>query len=322
MRRTLLYIQNLNVRFIFKLFLVQIPGVSEKNETGEASATAGFRINYNFNTHQLREIEVTFVSDHHRYGQLQRGDILVQINGHNCDSMTEKELNRYLVNSSNPRPPSPELLITQLTIYRPYVPGLASSNGTDEESSGVKTATNGVEPAALESEYEIEEIKLMKQNGAMGLSIVGGGNVACHPFGVDKPGIFISKIVPEGPASRTCLRVGDRLLRVNGVDVTMLSHDECVDELKRNANQVTLTVSHDPQPPGLQEVVLKRSYPEETLGIRINGGIENKSANIYDPNDEGIFVVNIIPSTLAHRDGRLRVGTRIMEVCFVLLFMC
>lgn len=299
--------------------------MSDKNESGESSATAGFRINYNFNTHQLREIEVTFVSDHHRYGQLQRGDILVQINGHNCDSMTEKELNRYLVNSSNPRPPSPELLITQLTIYRPYVPGLVSSNGTDEESSvktsETTTATNGgVEPStALESEYEIEEIKLMKQNGAMGLSIVGGGNVACHPFGVDKPGIFISKIVPDGPASRTSLRVGDRLLRVNGVDVTMLSHDECVDELKRNANQVTLTVSHDPQPPGLQEVVLKRSYPEETLGIRINGGIENKSANIYDTNDEGIFVVNIIPSTLAHRDGRLRVGTRIMEVCFDIL---
>lgn len=103
-------------------------------------------------------------------------------------------------------------------------------------------------------------------------------------------------------------------MKVNGVDVTQLSHDECVDELKRNANHVTLMVSHDPQPPGLQEVILHRSYPEETLGIRINGGIENKSANLFDQSDEGIFVVNIINGTLAQRDGRLKVGTRIMEV--------
>ena len=148
----------------------------------------------------------------------------------------------------------------------------------------------------------------------MGLSIVGGGNVACHPFGVEKPGIFISKIVPDGPASVTNLRVGDRILKVNSVDVTSLSHDDTVDELKRNSEHVSLLVSHDPQPTGMQEIVLHRSFPEETIGIRINGGIENKSANMFDSTDEGIFVVNIISDTIAHKDGRLKVGTRIMEV--------
>ena len=135
----------------------------------------------------------------------------------------------------------------------------------------------------------------------MGLSIVGGGNVACHPFGIDKPGIFISKIVPDGPASVTNLRVGDRILKVNNVDVTSLSHDETVDELKRNSEKVCLLVSHDPQPAGMQEIILHRTYPEETIGIRINGGIENKSANVYDATDEGIFVVNIINDTKAYR---------------------
>ena len=94
-----------------------------------------------------------------------------------------------------------------------------------------------------------------------------------------------------------------------------MAHDDVVDELKRNVTHVTLLVSRDPQPSGMQDVVLSRTYPEETLGIRINGGIENKSANPYDSTDEGIFVVNIINGPLAQKDGRLQVGTRIMEVC-------
>lgn len=370
---------------------------TQSNGQHDASTShTGFRINYNFNTHQLREVEIIFVADHKRYGQLLRGDILLQINGRNVDSFSEKELTKYLLNSSNPKAPG-EYVITSLTIYRPYIEGHQANqaaaddddtndenghstssaqqndhftNGNDLNTNGNDTtttttttttnnnhrspSTNGNEPknrllngagngdapigsstpmrakepssngrqsdndadaADAEEGYAIEEIKIVKSNGAMGLSIVGGGNIACHPFGIDKPGIFISKIVPDGPASRTNLRVGDRLLRVNNVDVTQMSHDECVDELKRHAHYVNLIVSHDPQPAGLQEVILHRSKPDETLGIRINGGIENKSANVYDPTDEGIFVVNIINGTLAHRDGRLKVGTRIMEVC-------
>jgi C-terminal processing protease CtpA/Prc len=291
------------------------------------------------------------------------------------DTISEKDLNKFVLNSNNLRPPT-EFVINYLTIYRPYVEGQqqlddqsnddedASTSQQDyneqqqqhpqqqqpqqqslaenlEEKSNSKNSAapissstplrrnvNIVEhqqsqiPAtptppsalfAMES-YPVEEIKIIKQNGAMGLSIVGGGNVACHPFGVDYPGIFISKIVKDGPASRTNLRVGDRILKVNGIDVTQFSHDETVEELKKNMSQVILFVSHDPQPGGMQEVLLRRTFPEETLGIRINGGIENKSANIFDPTDEGIFVVNVINDTLAHKDGRLKVGTRIMEV--------
>lgn len=305
-----------------KLFFLQVTDQHEENET----STTGFRINHNYNTYQQREVEVIFVADHKRFAHLSKGDILLQINGINVDSLLEKELQKFVLNSSNPKAPQ-EYQINYLTIYRPYVPELASlCNG--EESTGSQTSIaesqTNTEPIhsstpmkinnQLESEYEIEDIKIIKLNGAMGLSIVGGGNVACHPFGIEKPGIFISKIVPDGAASRTNLRVGDRILKVNGVDVTNMSHDDCVEELKRNALQVVLLVSHDPQPSGMQEVVLSRTYPEETLGIRINGGIENKSANPYDASDEGIFVVNIIPGTLAHKDGRLQVGTRIMEV--------
>jgi protein scribble len=145
----------------------------------------------------------------------------------------------------------------------------------------------------LQSSSAIDEIRIEKINGAMGLSIVGGGNIPCHPFGISDPGIFISKIVANGAASKTSLRVGDRILKVNGIDVTRATHDEAVDELKRNRELVVLTVRRDPQPKGLQEIVFTRSFPEETIGIRIHGGIENKTKNLIDPTDEGIFITDV-----------------------------
>jgi C-terminal processing protease CtpA/Prc len=351
-----------------KLFFLKIPSPTNENDKTDVGSpsSSGFRINYNFNTHQQREVEVIFVGDHRRFAQLNKGDIILQINGRNVDTISEKDLNKFVLNSNNSRPPT-EFIINYLTIYRPFVEGqqqLDDQSNDDEDVSTSQQDYNEQHPQQQQSlsenladksssknseapissstplrrnvniveqpqisatptppsslftteSYPIEEIKIIKQNGAMGLSIVGGGNVACHPFGVDHPGIFISKIVKDGPASRTNLKVGDRILKVNGTDVTQLSHDETVEELKKNMSQVILLVSHDPQPSGMQEVLLRRTYPEETLGIRINGGIENKSANIFDSTDEGIFVVNVINDTLAHRDGRLKVGTRIMEV--------
>lgn len=34
----------------------------------------------------------------------------------------------------------------------------------------------------------------MKAGGPLGLSIVGGSDHASHPFGVNEPGVFISKV--------------------------------------------------------------------------------------------------------------------------------
>jgi hypothetical protein len=40
----------------------------------------------------------------------------------------------------------------------------------------------------------------------------------------------------------------------------------------------------------MKEIILKKSFAEETIGQRIHGGIENKSANPFDLTDEGIFI--------------------------------
>lgn len=48
------------------------------------------------------------------------------------------------------------------------------------------------------------------------------------------------------------LRMGDRILKVNGSDVTGATHQEAVTELLRPCDEIKLTVQHDPLPAGFQ----------------------------------------------------------------------
>lgn len=61
------------------------------------------------------------------------------------------------------------------------------------------------------------------------------------------------QIIAGGAAARTGrLRVGDRLLAVNGKDVRSASHEQVVMALLEPSMQMTLRVRHDPLPAGWQ----------------------------------------------------------------------
>lgn len=61
------------------------------------------------------------------------------------------------------------------------------------------------------------------------------------------------QIVPGGIAATSGkLRMGDRILQVNGTDVTSATHSEAVMELLRPSNEIKLFVQHDPLPVGFQ----------------------------------------------------------------------
>lgn len=58
-------------------------------------------------------------------------------------------------------------------------------------------------------------------------------------------------MVAGGAAHQTGkLSVGDRILKVNGSDVTQATHQEAVMELLRPIESITLTIRHDPLPDG------------------------------------------------------------------------
>ncbi|XP_063407088.1 protein scribble homolog isoform X12 [Mytilus trossulus] len=172
--------------------------------------------------------------------------------------------------------------------------------------------SNHVTFNSSDSKHAIDNITIVKAGGPLGLSIVGGSDLSSHPFGVDEPGIFVSKINPDGAASRTNLKIGDRILLVNSKDVTKCKHQEAVMALIAPTYDIHLVVRHDPPPKGLQELSVFKS-PGEKLGMSIKGG----SKGTYNPDeklDEGIFISKISSDGAVAKDGRLKVGQRILEV--------
>ncbi|XP_073925471.1 protein scribble homolog isoform X3 [Castor canadensis] len=256
----------------------------------------------------------------HRAGTLQVGDRVLSING---VDMTEAR-HDHAVSLLTAASPTIALLLERETEGSlPLTPSPHASPIPTATAATTTTVTPG-EPglprlapsllaAALEGPYPVEEVRLPRAGGPLGLSIVGGSDHSSHPFGVQEPGVFISKVLPRGLAARCGLRVGDRILAVNGQDVREATHQEAVSALLRPCLELSLLVRRDPPPPGMRELCIQKA-PGEKLGISIRGGAKGHAGNPCDPTDEGIFISKVSPTGAAGRDGRLRVGLRLLEV--------
>lgn len=62
--------------------------------------------------------------------------------------------------------------------------------------------------------------------------------------------------------------MGDRILKVNGSDVTGATHQEAVMELLRPCDEIKLTVQHDPLPAGFQ--VNLNNFSDVRISSEIN----------------------------------------------------
>ncbi|XP_069477945.1 protein scribble homolog isoform X24 [Ambystoma mexicanum] len=264
----------------------------------------------------------------HKDGALNVGDRVMSINGVDMTEARHDQAVALLTGSS----PTITLLIEREIIEtgtdadlgaspalqrkRPHSPPPPSrlDPGEEADQPEVDKSLPRTNPTrGMEDEYPMEEVLLVKAGGALGLSIVGGSDHSSHPFGVHEPGVFISKVISQGLAARSGLRVGDRILEVNKIDLRHATHQEAVNALLFNSQEIKMLVRRDPPPPGMQEISIDKG-PGEKLGISIRGGAKGHAGNPFDPTDEGIFISRVSSSGAAARDGRLRVGMRILEV--------
>ncbi|CAF3772556.1 unnamed protein product [Rotaria sp. Silwood1] len=151
------------------------------------------------------------------------------------------------------------------------------------------------------------EINLQRPSGlAWGFSIGGGTDV----YGINgSKAIVVRGITEGGPADRDQqLKLYDIILRVNNMDFTNIKHQVARDILRTAGNHVNLLIRRL-LPPILEEIQIEK-LPNTRWDLLIEGGIDRE----YIEGDHGIFIRNIIPETIADKNGRLRVGDRLMHI--------
>ncbi|CAF0856080.1 unnamed protein product [Adineta steineri] len=151
------------------------------------------------------------------------------------------------------------------------------------------------------------EIDLQRSPGVgLGFSIAGGIDTPCIN---DSSAVVITRLTEGGLADRDHrLKLHDIILRVNEIDFTHIEHQLAVDSLKAAGNHVTLIIRRL-EPPAMEEIELEKP-PNVHLGFSIAGGISHEHVK----GDHGIFITTIIPGGIADRNGRLKVGDRLVHV--------
>lgn len=101
------------------------------------------------------------------------------------------------------------------------------------------TMTDGL----TEFRTENYEIHIERTSAGLGLSIAGGRGST--PYKGNDEGIFISRVTEGGPADLAGLKVGDKVLKVNGISVIEADHYHAVDILKACGSVLVLVVSRE-----------------------------------------------------------------------------
>ncbi|MEQ2250495.1 Tax1-binding protein 3 [Ilyodon furcidens] len=94
---------------------------------------------------------------------------------------------------------------------------------------------------AVVQRIEIQKLR-QGENLILGFSIGGGidQDPGQNPFSEDKSdkGIYVTRITPGGPAEVAGLRMGDKIMQVNGWDMTMVTHDQARKKLTNKREDV------------------------------------------------------------------------------------
>lgn len=151
---------------------------------------------------------------------------------------------------------------------------------------------------------EVSTIEIQRSRADLGISIVGGNDT---PLGC----IVIQEVFPDGVmAEDGRLMPGDQILEVNGEDLTQASHYKAQQVLGHYFPMCRLTIYREKAEenrPIEKEEILKITLGKvkgKQLGIKLVG-------KRIGP---GVYILNLVPGSLAALDGRLRPDDRVLEI--------
>ncbi|XP_049666463.1 FERM and PDZ domain-containing protein 2-like isoform X2 [Accipiter gentilis] len=107
------------------------------------------------------------------------------------------------------------------------------------ESLDVEEADSSHLPSLSETNSkEIYTVELVKEEGTFGISVTGGINTS-----VRHGGIYVKSIIPRGPADKDGqIKIGDRLLEVDGISLCGITHKQAVEHLKKSCQIAKLVL--------------------------------------------------------------------------------
>ena len=68
-------------------------------------------------------------------------------------------------------------------------------------------------------------------DGSFGLSIAGGGG--SPPYIEGDGSVFISRVVADGRAAKAGIKIGDKLVSINGMNVINTEHEIVANQLRK-----------------------------------------------------------------------------------------
>ncbi|KAL9852290.1 tyrosine-protein phosphatase non-receptor type 13 isoform 6-T10 [Geothlypis trichas] len=154
-----------------------------------------------------------------------------------------------------------------------------------------------LEKNAEEYEPEVElRVTLTKSDkGSLGFTVTKGS---------DSVGCYVHDIVQDPAKSDGRLRPGDRLIKVNDIDVTNMSHTDAVNFLRAAPRTVRLVLGRVLELPKMP--VLPHLLPDitlmchkEELGLSLSGG--------HDSLYQAVYISDILPKSVAAREESLHV---------------
>ncbi|XP_013928001.1 PREDICTED: tyrosine-protein phosphatase non-receptor type 13 [Thamnophis sirtalis] len=204
----------------------------------------------------------------------------------------------------NSNPPSPLLMelspiANQRTITLNSTEEKFNSSISDFTSPQGRLAPlfNHLEKHADEYEPEVElHVVLTKsEKGSLGFTVTKGS---------DNIGCYIHDIVQDPAKSDGRLRPGDRLIKVNEIDVTNMSHTDAVSYLRAAPKMVMLVlgrVLEQPKIPIFPHMLpdISLTCSQEELGISLAGG--------HDSLYQVLYISDISPKSAAAMEGTLHI---------------
>jgi len=182
-----------------------------------------------------------------------------------------------------------------------------------------------IEDQAEVGETELVEVTLAKNSsGGLGIKVAGGKG---------QKRVYLKAIVDEPALNCPDIKLGDRIVSVNGQPTLDLSHQEVVSMLKHAQSPVRLGLSRVKTAAAptsnlstngalsdMQQGDFNDAFQSEVRTIEVmldkpsTGSLGLSLAKPTTPNAEGIYIRVISAGSVADRDGRLKVGDRLWEI--------